>query len=249
MRAGPAYLFALTVVLDPGHGGIDTGALHKTNHGIFREKDITMALARETAAVLRERGARVVLTREGDRSVSLDRRAEIANRAMDPKDQTAFVSIHVNSSGEGVSSGAETYVFNGTTNEASERLADLENGKSRAQPHGTLDLIISDLATTASYGDSVRLACQVQRSVSSPVHTHGRDRGVRQALFYVLMRARMPSVLFEPGFLSNSRDLARLTSPKDRKSIARELAEGILAWGHQPARGLSAVAKPPCRIH
>ncbi|MBI3554878.1 MAG: N-acetylmuramoyl-L-alanine amidase [Deltaproteobacteria bacterium] len=248
-----------TVILDPGHGGDDTGAIANAGGKRIFEKDVTLAIARQTQLILKSRGIPAVLTRTGDHFTALDQRTRSANLTAAHAQSAVFVSIHANSCDESRSSGSEIYVFNAATNEASRRLADLENGRSthdpgrrpamRTQTHGTLDLIMTDLATTANYGESIELACAVEHAVTNGVWARTlalRDRGVRQALFYVLMETHMPGILFEPGFLSNRQDLAHLTSPTYQQHLARSLADGIVHWRRgqngQRAR-LSAVAK------
>jgi len=247
------------VVIDPGHGGGDTGAIRKIDGKRVTEKDLTLQIAKNVASALRARGIPAILTRSDDSFIPLDRRAQIANRAGSVAEQAVFISIHLNTSPQTSSSGIETYIFNAATNEASARLAKAENGISRAsrafsnKNKGVLDLIFSDLASTSNFGGSVELACQVQRSVASLSNI--KDRGVRQALFYVLMQTRMPAILFEPGFLSNPTELKQLITPHHQLKLAQGLAQGILSWKNQyketsPNRLIaSAVAKPSCQIH
>jgi N-acetylmuramoyl-L-alanine amidase len=247
----------LLVILDPGHGGEDTGAIRNLNGRRIAEKELSLSLAQATARVLRAKGVPVFLTRTNDSFVGLDRRTELANKLAQRAKNAVFVSIHANSSGESRSTGIETYIFNATTNEASKRLADLENGRRWAQEHGTLDLILSDLSATANHGDSADLACAVQEAtVEGMARTRKptRNRGIRQALFYVLMQTRMPSILFEPGFVSNPSELERLASPAYQHQLALSLATGIMNWNARAnaqtsGRALSAVRKPRCQIH
>lgn len=232
------------VILDAGHGGEDTGAIAK---GKLFEKDITLALAREIGAQLRRRGLHVAYTRTDDRFVALDKRTEAANLAAAKADRAVFVSIHLNSNDDPRISGHELYVLNATSNEAAMRLADLENGLGRAQmdrSHGTLDLILSDLATTANYGESVALACAVDRALAT------KGRGVRQALFYVLMETRMPGLLFEAGFLTNEAEKARLLTPTYRTKLARSVVDGIVRWrNHKAVSGVRKSPRLPCPLH
>lgn len=231
--ASRSNLPPLVVILDPGHGGDDTGAMRLHHGHVVAEKDLTLALARETKRSLQAANIPVILTRTADTSVSLERRTSIANDAASLGQSAVFISIHANSSGENQSSGIETFVFNATNNEASQRLADLENGKRWNQNHATLDLILADLATTANYGESVRLAREIQKTVVLKLKANRqptRNRGVRQALFYVLMQTHMPAVLLEPGFLSNPRELYRLLSPDYRGTLAQALSRAIVAW-------------------
>lgn len=258
--AKPALPFI--VILDPGHGGEDTGAIRRHDQKEIAEKDVTLAIAREAEKILKAKNIAVKLTRGGDKFVDLDERTELANKTARVASQAVFVSIHANAVEDAKSAGIETYVFNAATNQASQRLADLENGKRWTKAHGTIDLILADLATTANYADSADLACAIQKSVVGELNSKGfktRDRGIRQALFYVLMQTSMPSVLFEPGFLSNPQELARLGSVRYQRLLAQTLVDGVLKWrenqksrlkmsSNQLAK-LSAVSKRPCQIH
>lgn len=258
--ARPALPFV--VILDPGHGGEDTGAIRAHRAKKIAEKDVTLAIAREAEKILKAKNIAVKLTRSGDRFIDLDARTEFANKTAQVASQAVFVSIHANAVEDAKSAGIETYVFNAATNQASQRLADLENGGRWSKSHGTIDLILADLATTANYADSADLACSIQKRVVRELNRNGfrtRDRGIRQALFYVLMQTTMPSVLFEPGFLSNPQELARLGSVRYQRLLAQTLVDGILKWREsQKARlkmnanqlaKLSAVSKRPCQIH
>lgn len=229
----------LIVILDPGHGGDDAGARREHEGNLVEEKNITLSIAKHAQSILKSRGIRAILTRWNDDFVDLDKRTSIANRAALLTKKSVFVSIHANSNDDPRSSGIETYVFNAASNEASKRLADLENGHRFEQSHGTLDLIFSDLATTANFSESVKLACGIQRSVVSHLEKSDqpiRDRGVRQALFYVLMQTRMPSILFEPGFISNPHELAKLTDANYQRLLARSLVDGIIRWKNAEAQ-------------
>lgn len=255
-KLAPRFL----VILDPGHGGEDTGAIAKLSGARVFEKDITLSIAKQTALILSKRGIHAVLTRPDDSFIALDKRADLANKEGALAKSAVFVSIHANSSDEPHSSGAETYVFNAASNDASRRLADLENGKRWTQNHATLDLIMADLASTANYAQSVNLACAVQNSVVDGLvrnHQTIRNRGIRQALFYVLMQTQMPGILFEPGFMSNFQDLKRLVDPMFQQNLARTLADGIFRWRvrlahasrHKKFRAISAVKKNCIPLH
>ncbi|MEW6055257.1 MAG: N-acetylmuramoyl-L-alanine amidase [Bdellovibrionota bacterium] len=251
---------SLTVILDAGHGGDDHGAVRRLGGKTIAEKEITLNLARLTKRYLLNRGARVILTRSKDNFIGLDQRVEIANQVSSRSPSTVFVSIHANSNVDARSSGIETYVFNATNNEASRRLADLENGKRFQQSHEPLELIMSDLATTANYAESVKLACAIQSSVVSGLKEKkmpARNRGIHQALFYVLMQTRMPGILFEPGFISNPQELLHLMTPSYQNLLAQRLGQGILDWwrsqrqkralasthSHQEALKISGISK------
>jgi N-acetylmuramoyl-L-alanine amidase len=240
----PARLFR--VVVDPGHGGNDHGTVADSGRHRVAEKDVTLALAKEVARVLRARNYPVSLTRERDKEVNLTSRTGLANRI----GADVFLSIHMNSTQTPMVSdaeGIETYILNTTSDASSRRLARLENGVlggQEVQAEGMdVALILKDLRLDGNLGESKRLACAIQEKLlqatqglsPKPVRRAGlrqprardRDRGVRQALFHVLLGADMPSVLVEAGFLTSPRDRALVTSPRGRTSLARAIADAM----------------------
>ncbi len=203
------------IVIDPGHGGVETGA---TGPSGTLEKDLALALARRLKIALeREAGASVVLTRDEDRLVSLDERAAIANHNR----AELFLSVHLNASKRRGAVGAETYFLAPeSTDDEARTLAALENrasGVGDASPaqqregDRSLDLILWDLAQNQYLAESGRLAESVQRELNVLAGT--KDRGVRQAPFRVLMGATMPAILVEAGFVTNPEEEARLKDP------------------------------------
>jgi N-acetylmuramoyl-L-alanine amidase len=224
LRAEPSRFL---VVIDPGHGGKDTGAIYR--HGKVRhtEKDLTLAYGRSLAAELRALGVPVILTRNGDDKISLDLRAAVANRSR----ASLFVSIHFNASNNGADHGVETYVLNTTSNKSAARLAEIENG--RGAQVSTLSLILADLETTANYQNSLAAACLIQSHITSQHNRHFKapaDRHVRGALFYVLMQTHMPSVLVELGYPTNAAEWRRLASATYRRIVAKRLAQAVLLY-------------------
>ncbi len=238
------------VVIDPGHGGTDTGAVYHSAYSkqgakqsVVYEKDLTLALAQKLKAALVSQGIPVIMTRSSDDKLSLDMRAAIAHRARG----SVFLSLHMNASHNPKDHGLETYVLNTNSNKAARRLSEIENG--RGHQVSTLSLILADLGTTAHYKDSVRLGCTLQKTlVRSPTDVRGRtsasfggspqeaapaaglDRGVKQALFYLLMQVQMPSVLIEAGFPSNPTERLRLTQTRYQKAWADRAATAVLAY-------------------
>lgn len=210
------------VIIDPGHGGVDTGAI---GPGGAREKDAVLAIALVLKEELAERGLPALLTRETDKFVSLEDRARFANR----NKGDLFVSVHCNAHKSSALSGVETYTLNVTSDAYAIRLAARENAASERKV-SDLQFILADLATRANTDDSTRLARSVQASLvaaESEPKRRAVDLGVKQALFYVLLGARMPSVLVETAFISNPSDEKRLRDPKRQKAIARAIADGI----------------------
>jgi N-acetylmuramoyl-L-alanine amidase len=210
------------VVIDPGHGGHDTGAIGKQG---TREKDVTLAISQKLAAELRERGLEVILTRDDDRYLKLEARAELANEARGD----LFISIHCNSAANRKLRGVETYTLNISSDRYSIRLAARENASSE-KGISDLQFILADLATKANTGESSRLANQVQKSLVSQLsreYTGIKDLGHKEALFYVLLGVKMPAILVETSFLSHAEEETRLASEDYQDAVAQAIAQGV----------------------
>ncbi|MBS1958436.1 MAG: N-acetylmuramoyl-L-alanine amidase [Bdellovibrionales bacterium] len=221
-RSGQKFL----VVLDPGHGGNDKGATYKEGGKTYTEKELTLTLARDLARELIIRDFNVVLTRNDDHYVALSDRTALANKVK----ADVFISIHLNSSNEKMKSGGvETFILNHATDEGSKRLADLENSvlkDSSAKENTTtpdVSLIMKDLILDANLEPSRKLACAVHQKVREGT----KDRGVKQALFYVLLGADMPSVLVELGFINASGDRERILNQKFRLKLAAQFTSAL----------------------
>jgi len=219
-RSGPT-----PIVIDPGHGGKDTGAVARSG---LTERDLTMAVARRLAAELRSRGHAVRLTRGDGEGRALTDRTAIANRL----EAKVFVSLHANASTFSSVRGSETYYMSlddQATDEASAALARLENeADGETEEQTDLDLILWDLAQASVLNDSAVLAMAVQTRLNALLDI--RDRGVKQAPFVVLTGATMPAILVEVGFLSNPAEAARLGSAEHLQALARAIATGIDAY-------------------
>ena len=216
------------IVLDPGHGGHDPGA-----HGYAIEKDVTLAITRELATLLRERlDATVVLTRTRDRTLSLSGRTAFANR----EEADLFLSIHANSSPSRRLHGVETYYLNNTGDRATIRLAAMENGLGRLAPRqGSTELryILSDLVQVGKMDESAALANAVQRALIQHLRTRYEaveDLGVKQGPFYVLVGAYMPCALVETSFLNHPTEGRRLAGAGYRRAVAEGLADGVASF-------------------
>jgi N-acetylmuramoyl-L-alanine amidase len=219
-RSGPP-----PIVIDPGHGGKDTGAVSSSG---LTERDLTMAVARRLAAELRARGHAVRLTREDGEGRALTDRTAIANRL----EAKAFVSLHANASTFSSVRGSETYYMSlddQATDEAAAALARLENeAGTEATEQTDLDLILWDLAQASVLNDSAMLAVAVQTRLNALLDI--RDRGVKQAPFVVLTGATMPAILVEVGFLSNPAEAGRLATAEHQQALASAIATGIDAF-------------------
>ena len=223
----PAALGIRKIVLDPGHGGKDPGAV---GVGGIAEKDIVLSVARKLAKKLaKEMGIEVVLTRKNDSFVRLEDRTAIANS----EDADLFLSLHMNASTSGDAKGLETYYLDNTSDEASLRLAARENGTSRKNV-SDLQFILSDMTQNMKLEDSISLAHRLHGSlVDSMSKKLGavKDLGVKKALFYVLVGARMPSVLVEMFFITNKIEGRAMSRESYQNAIVEALYDGIQKYG------------------
>lgn len=219
-----------TIVIDPGHGGKDPGAIGPEG---LQEKDITLYVGRKLGTILqKQHGVDVLYTRTKDVFVPLNERTEFANS----KKADLFISIHTNASSKRDVKGIETYFLNWTNNRDALRVAARENRVSMQKMQkmqDDLQFILQDLARNNKREESMRLAYSVQNFMVNSLtrHYHGvEDLGVKFALFYVLVGAEMPSILAEVSFISNRDEERRLASNVYRDKIAEALAKGINAY-------------------
>ena len=221
--AAPAMLGLRKVVLDPGHGGRDPGAI---GVGGIAEKDIVLSVAKKLAAKIKqEMGIEVVLTRTDDRYVPLEDRTAIANA----EDADLFISLHMNASPNAEAKGLETYYLDNTNDEAAIRLAARENGTSRNKV-SDLQFILSDMTQNMKLEDSITLAHRIHGSVASGMSKKMgeiRDLGVKKALFYVLVGARMPSVLVEMFFITNKTEGRAMARSSYQNTLVEALYQGV----------------------
>ena len=211
------------IVLDPGHGGHDTGTIGR---GGLAEKDLVLQVAKELRALLEEKlGAEVVLTRETDRFISLEERTAIANE----HNADLFLSIHANSSSNRSTSGVETYYLNFARSDAEREVAARENATTVRNVSDLQDLI-RKIAQAEKSSESREFAAIVQRNLfggARQLFPSARNRGVRTAPFVVLIGANMPSALAEVAFISNPRDEKLLKQDDNRQRIVKALFTGI----------------------
>ena len=214
------------IVLDAGHGAHDPGCHHKRT---IKEKNIVLNLARLLAGKIRkEIGCEVFLTRTKDVFVSLEQRTAIANM----KKADLFVSLHVNAHKDRSINGLETYYLNMATDENAVMVAARENATSQKRL-SDLQMILNSLMMNTKIHESSRLAHEIQKGMVSRLRkTYKRVKslGVKQAPFYVLIGARMPAVLIETGFLTNTTDRKRLVSKRYQERLAQGIYEGIKAY-------------------
>lgn len=236
-----ASLFGLgvkTIVIDPGHGGHDPGAIGP--NGLY-EKTVTLAVAKDLKKLLDQlKGYRVFLTRSTDTYVALKKRAEFANS----HHADLFISIHVNSLPEKNRAVAETFYFGPTTDHATLQLVKEEN-KGSDYTVGDFHKMIEKISDTFKTRQSRTLARLIQKSLYRNIKQHNDPRmvnaGIHTAPFVVLLGTDMPSVLAEISCISNPAEARRLTKPSYREAIAKYLEKGIVAYLHRREHELNPI--------
>ncbi len=229
LRQAPARDGEVLIMLDPGHGGIDPGAIRE---GV-QEKELVLTFARELAEALRRlEGVDVVLTREADVFVSLERRVAMAHQA----EVDLFISLHADALSAGNAHGATVHTL---AEEASDKAsALLVERHDRADMLAGIDLsgqddeiadVLLDLARRETQPRAERLADALVAAIGSAGAPLNR-RPHRSAAFSVLKAADIPSVLVEIGFMSSDRDFANITDAAWRRRLAEGLRDGIQAW-------------------
>lgn len=225
----------LRIVLDPGHGGKDTGAI---GPGGLQEKKVTLDVSKKLAVVLKKKlNAEVFLTRNVDKDLSLEERNALANS----KKADLFISIHVNAAKDKKVSGIETYYLNNASDEAAKRLAEREN-KSAAKSQNEVDKILLTLFQNYNTELSQSLAENVHKKIISGLtktYPKLKDRDTRSALFYVLVGAKCPGILLEIAYISNPVEGKRVINPVYQKLLSDAVADGVKKFLTGPqARGV-----------
>jgi len=219
-----------TVVIDPGHGGMESGAKGKAGN---LEKDVTLAIALKLKALIEKNMAfEVVLTRDKDVDVPVENRSAIANN----RKADLFISIHTNGSRQKTAEGSETFFLStgATPDEETRRLAYLENNSSEIESHvdktseEDVKMILWDMAQTAYIRQSSQLAEMIQGELNSLLGT--RNRGIKQAPFKVLTGVACPAVLIEAAFISNPDEEKKLASEVFQTSVAEAIYRGLARY-------------------
>jgi N-acetylmuramoyl-L-alanine amidase len=226
-RARPAKRMIISkirrIVVDPGHGGHDPGAVGPSG---VQEKDVVLAIGLRLRELIRdELGLDVVMTRSSDVFIPLEERTAIANKV----GADLFVSVHANAAPNHNAAGIETYYLNLAKTDKAAQLAAKENGTT-LEKVSVLQAILFDLMANYKLNDSAHLASEVQKSLHKKLRGHYadiRNLGVKQGPFYVLVGATMPSILVETAFLSNAQEEVRLKDPAYQEMTAEGIMEGI----------------------
>ncbi len=215
------------IVIDPGHGGHDTGTIGPTG---LMEKDLCLDVALRLGKIIEQRlpGADVIYTRSDDTFIPLEERTSVANQAK----ADLFISIHANSSRDHAARGIETYYLNLKGSAEAMEVAARENATAQEGVHDLQDLV-KKIARTEKIDESKEFAEDIQDSLAKRVQKSSksvRNRGVRKAPFVVLIGADMPSILTEISFLSNPADEQLLKKPEQRQKVAEGLYQGVSSY-------------------
>ncbi len=224
-----SYRKVREVILDPGHGGKDPGAMSKRG---TREKDIVLDISRRVKQLLEQRGVKVRMTRNKDVFISLQERTEIACRSK----ADLFVSIHANSNPNRNTQGMEVYVLKDL--ESNEKYEEQRRVNSKllfrnlAMKQGQVDLenILDDMLYANKQVDSKLIASHVCRNVCREAKI--RNGGIKRAHFYVLRNTFIPSILIEVGYLTNLQEERLLKTGLHRQKLAEGIAQSILGYIH-----------------
>ncbi|MCI6339897.1 MAG: N-acetylmuramoyl-L-alanine amidase [Campylobacter sp.] len=215
------------IVLDPGHGGDDVGALSQNKK--LREKDIALSVSKKTASLLKERGYKVLLTRSNDRFIKLRSRTSFAN----DKGAHLFISIHANAAPNKekakIMNGIETYFLSPSRSERSMNAANLENKADTDEMNYFTKLSFLNFLNREKIIASNKLAIDIQAGLLKSVRASYKvsDGGVREAPFWVLVGALMPAVLIEIGYISHPEESQKIANSKYQDHIAKGIADGV----------------------
>lgn len=214
------------IVVDPGHGGHDPGAVGPSG---VQEKDVVLAIGLKVREKLvEELGVDVVMTRSTDVFIPLEERTAIANKV----GADLFLSVHANAAPNRAAAGIETYYLNLAKTEKVAQLAAKENGTT-LEKVSVLQAILFDLMANYKLNDSAHLADEVQKALHRKIrarHSDVKNLGVKQGPFYVLVGAAMPSILVETAFLSNAEEEARLKDPAYQATVAEGIVAGVRSY-------------------
>ena len=212
------------IVLDPGHGGRDLGSSGCVNG--MHEKDVVLQITRKLAKMIRKQlHYEVIMTRNRDSYLTLEERTAIANT----KNADLFISIHTNTSENQKRYGIETYFLNLAIEDEAINVAARENATS-SKNISDLQTILADIMQNAKIDESGTLASYVQESLFNHMqsrYNQVKNKGIKQAPFYVLLGARMPAILIEASFISNPRECRRLASSTYQEHLCEGIIDGI----------------------
>lgn len=219
---------AKVVLIDPGHGGEEVGAIgfldSKKIRKVF-EKDLSLRMSKKLQEQLSKKVS-TYLTRSLDRGVGLQERADLADMVK----ADLFISIHFNSSTNAKSHGFELYYLDNNSNNAANKVERAENLNLKGEEL-IVNQILVDLVVQQTVAHSKKLANEVHESVRPVIRKYNiEDRGVKPGLFYVLALSKRPGLLIEVGFVSNSNELKKMNQDRFLSDLSKAIAEGILSF-------------------
>ena len=233
LLCAPIILWSQTVLIDPGHGGDDTGAKGKwwktsskeqKKSVTIMEKDLALQIATRIYYKLKGKKFNVYLTRSFDRTVPLQDRANMAEKL----NADLYISVHINSSTNHASSGFEIYYLDNHSDVAVKKVEAAENNAAMQEVDPDIQHILTDLVVERTVESSKRLAQGVHESMKERMAEFKISaRGVKPGLFYVLALAKRPSLLLEVGFMSNARELDKMMSIPFQEAYASSVMAGI----------------------
>lgn len=226
VKTAPVISKIRRIVIDPGHGGHDPGAIGPNR---LQEKDVVLSIGLKVRDLLKEHlGLDVVMTRSTDIFIPLEERTAIANKV----GADLFISIHANAAINRAASGMETYYLNLAKTDKVAELAAKENGTT-LEKVSVLQAILFDLMANYKLNDSAHLAEEVQKALYKTVgarYPATKNLGVKQGPFYVLVGATMPSILTEVAFISNRNEEKNLADPAYQSLTAEGIMEGVKGY-------------------
>ncbi len=214
------------IIIDPGHGGKDGGTSSKRG---IKEKNIVLRVSKYLRGYLQDKGFKVYLTRSNDKYVDLRKRTKIANR----KKADLFISIHANSTRNRRTTGIETYFLSTSRSKKAKNVALRENSLGVKSLGALSKNVLLNVVNRKKIVASNKLAIDIQRNLLVHTSKNGysaKDHGVRGGPFWVLVGARMPNVLIELGYLSNTREANKLNTRAYQKILARGISMGIESY-------------------
>ncbi|MBN1899575.1 MAG: N-acetylmuramoyl-L-alanine amidase [Spirochaetes bacterium] len=220
------------IIIDPGHGGEDPGAIGQLG---LREKKVVLNVAKEVKRILENRlgNVKIILTRDKDKFIPLEKRAQMANQYVSKKTAGIFISIHANASYNKKTCGFETFVLSPVASDDEARaVAAMENGiiDSVGKNESSVGKIISQLLSNEYIRESMELAKLIQEGYGKNLPKNTPDRGIKKALFHVLEGTMMPAVLTEIGFITHRKEEKRMRKNIYQKKIASGIADGIVQF-------------------
>lgn len=234
-----AQVEAFTILIDPGHGGEEDGAIAQTQGEdppqIIKEKDIALVISKKIHERLRKKGFTVFLTRSVDRTVTLAERAAIAEKTK----ADLFISVHINSSTEKNAYGFETYYLDNHDDVAIKKVEKTENMQLKGD-EVVVHQILVDLVVEQTVSTSKPLAESIHGELRGSVgRKYGiRSRGVKPGLFFVLALSKRPGVLLEVGFISTFKERVRMMNPKFQDEYASAVVKGIENYINEKRRSV-----------